>query len=86
MASDRKFEKPLTEKDLLDSLASDFGGAAAIDTALPTPDRVDQGAHVPRIRLVVKKLPHFEGLPELAMATIGSVGVDLYLQSMSVFA
>ncbi len=78
MASDRKFEKPYTEKDMLDSLASDFGGESAIDTALPTPERVDQGAHVERIRLVVKKLPHFEGLPELAMATIGSVGVDLY--------
>jgi len=79
MASDRKFEKPFTEEDMLNQIAADFGGGkAAVDNALPTPERVDQGAHVPRMRLKVKKLPHFEGLPELSMATIGSVGIDLF--------
>ena len=79
MASDRKFEKPFTEKDLLDHLATEFGGGdLAVDTALPTQERVDEAAHIPRVRVGVKKLPHFDGLPELAMATIGSVGVDLF--------
>lgn len=78
MASDRKFEKPFTEKDMLDNLAVEYGGETAVDTALPTPERVDEGAHIPRVRVGVKKLPHFEGLPELSMATIGSVGVDLF--------
>lgn len=79
MASDRKFEKPFTEQDMLNSLATDFGGGElAVDHALPTPERVAQESNVPRMRLKVKKLPHFEGLPELALATIGSVGVDLF--------
>ena len=79
MASDRKFEKPFTEQDMLNSIASDFGGGeSAVDTALPTPERVDEAAHIPRVRVKVKKLPHYDGLSELAMATIGSVGIDLY--------
>jgi dUTP pyrophosphatase len=79
MASDRKFEKPFTEKDMLDGIAAEFGGGdQAVDHALPTTERVEQGKDIPRIQLKVKKLPHFEGLPELAMATIGSVGVDLF--------
>jgi len=78
MASDRKFEKPFTEADMLDGLAADFGGEAAKDVALPTPERVDAASHIERVRVKVKLLPHFGGLPELAMATIGSVGIDLY--------
>ena len=79
MASDRKFEKPFTEQDMLNSLATDFGGSdQAVDTALPTPERVEASSHVPRVRVKVKKLPNFGGLPELAMATIGSAGIDLY--------
>ena len=79
MASDRKFEKPFTEQDMLNQIAADFGGGeAAVDHALPTPERVALESNVPRIPLQVKKLPHFEGLPELSMATIGSVGVDLF--------
>lgn len=78
MASDRKFEKPFTEADMLDGLAADFGGEAAKDVALPTPERVDEASHIERVRVKVKTLPHFNGLPELAMATIGSVGFDLY--------
>jgi len=78
MASDRKFEKPFTEKDMMDSLAVEYGGEAAVDTALPTSERVDEAAHVPRVRIGVKMLPHFGDLPSLSMATIGSVGVDLF--------
>ena len=65
-------------EDLLNQLATDYGGETAVDTALPTPERVAELANIPRVRVGVKKLPHFDGLPELAMATIGSVGVDLF--------
>ena len=79
MASDRKFEKPLTERDMMDSLAADFGGGeTVVNSALPTQERIDEAAHVPRVRVGLKLLPHFEGLPNLSMATIGSVGVDLF--------
>jgi len=79
MASDRKFEKPVTAEDMANAIAADFGGGeTAVNNALPTPERVEQVGNMERVRVKVKKLPHFEGLPELSLATIGSVGFDLF--------
>jgi dUTP pyrophosphatase len=79
MASDRKFEKPVTNEDRMNSIASDFGGGEnAVDRALPSPERLEQMERVTRVQVRVKALPNYGSLPLLEMATIGSVGVDLF--------
>jgi dUTP pyrophosphatase len=79
MASDRKFEKPFTTADMANEIARDFGGGdAAVDHALPTPERVEQAQYITRVPVRVKTLPSYEGLPLLSLATIGSAGVDLF--------
>lgn len=68
-----------TMKDAIDQVSRDFGGGdAAVDRVVPTPHMVEQVAQVPRIPVLVKKLPHYEGLADLKIATLGSVGVDLF--------
>ena len=78
MASEPKFMPPRTAKDEADDLARFFGGDQSVDTALPSPERVDDLQYVPTVTVKVKKLPHYESLPDLTMATIGSAGVDLF--------
>ncbi len=78
MASDKKFEKPYTTEDMVRDVADHFGGEGSLDSALPSPERIEESLYTPRIPLRVQKLAHYDGLPDLNAATIGSVGVDLF--------
>jgi dUTP pyrophosphatase len=78
--AEKRFDKPITQADQTRKISGLFsGGNAMDDKALPTPELVQQWEEsVLRVPVRVKKLPHFEGLPDLERATLGSVGVDLY--------
>ncbi len=78
--AEKRFDKPFTQADQTREIGEIFGGGGAMeDRALPTPELVTQWEEsVLQVPVRVKKLPHFEGLPDLSMATLGSVGVDLY--------
>lgn len=78
--AEKRFDKPFTQEDQTREISEIFGGGDTMeDRALPTPELVSQWEEsVLRVPVRVKKLPHFEGLPDLKMATLGSVGVDLY--------
>ena len=78
MASDKKFEPQYTEEDRIRDVAAHFGGDTNLDNALPSPERIEEAQYVPRIPVKVRKLPHYEGLDDLKIATLGSVGVDLF--------
>ena len=78
--AEKRFDKPVTQADQTQKISGLFsGGNVMDDRALPTPELVKQWKEsVLRVPVRVKKLPHFEGLPDLNVATLGSVGVDLY--------
>jgi dUTP pyrophosphatase len=78
--AEKRFDKPFTQEDQTRKISGIFsGGDTMEDRALPTPELVTQWEEsVLRVPVRVKKLPHFEGLPDLKLATLGSVGVDLY--------
>lgn len=64
----------------VDSIATQFGGGGnPIPPKAPRP-RPEPMSHmsVAHVGLKVKKLPHYEGLPDLIQATPGSSGIDLY--------
>lgn len=78
MASDRKFEKPYTQEDMVRDTANQFGGADLLDKALPTEDRLEAAEYMARVPVKVKKLAHYGDLPDLSAATFGSAGIDLF--------
>lgn len=62
----------------IDSIATQFGEGG--NPILPKAPRPAPMFHmsVTHVGLKVKKLPHYEGLPDLIQATEGSSGIDLY--------
>ena len=78
MASDKKFEPPYTQEDMVRDVAEHFSVPGVLDQALPSPERLAEAEYTPNVTVRVQKLPHYGDLPDLAIATIGSAGVDLF--------
>ncbi len=88
MPDNEDLKKTFTGEDNADELAKDFSGVEPVH-GLPPPfepgtkaffDKKARDERQPwnHVTLQVKKLPHYEGLPNLRQATEGSVGIDLY--------
>lgn len=61
----------------VDDLAQAFGGKVE-ELGPPNYERAEEFVYNLRVPLKVKKLPHYQALPDLNTATAGSVGIDLY--------
>lgn len=76
-------KKMPTEGNMAD-LADEFSGtdnnvlAEEYATTQPEQETSEDLAFNLRVNLLVKKLPNFNGLPNLNKATVGSAGIDLY--------
>jgi len=75
---EKRFDKPYTNEDLIRDTAELYSEPGVLDQALPTPERIEESLYVMNVPLRVKKLESYDGLPDLSIATIGSVGVDLF--------
>lgn len=78
MASDKKFETPYTNQDMVRDVAEHFGGEGVMDKAVITTEALLSSMTIPRVTINVLRLPSYAGLPELSAATVGSVGIDLF--------
>lgn len=78
MASDKKFEPPYTQESMVKAVAQQFAEGLDFDMALPTEERTRDAQAIARVHVRVQKLPHYHGLGDLNIATIGSAGVDLF--------
>ena len=73
----------MQEENMAD-LAEEFSGkdnstlAEEYATEQPDQEISEEFAYNLRVNLMVKKLTHFNGLPNLDKATVGSAGIDLY--------
>ena len=78
MTDTDQLRKDFTDSDSTDKLAADFSQGSLPSGGTFVVENPEDYEQVFRVKLKVKRLPHYEGLPPLKQATIGSVGIDLF--------